>query len=146
MALRPRYGGSQNPQEIVRWWRARTDQIEGVTDAALEAFAETGERAMKEYIATDTKTRASAARGGGRIDKGKMIRAVGGGVTTSGTGRKTARFGWGAFTGKAAALYFLFQEGGFRHYRSGQHIEGMYAQERASHDAVAAFRKEMRIR
>lgn len=142
---RPRYGGrGGNPRDIVKWWRAKTDQIEGVTEEALEAFSRTGAESMIYQIATDTKTKASRERGGGRVGTGKMISDVEHNVTTSGKGRKTARFGWLGKHGANDTMYYLFQEGGFQIWNSNHFVEGMYAQERAGQDAITAFRAAMK--
>lgn len=141
---RAAYGGRQgDPRDIVKWWRAKTDQIEGASEEALQAFAKVGEESMVYRIATDQKTKASRARGGGRVKTGSMINDVSGGVTTSGAGRKTARFGWMGKQGQSGTMYYLYQEGGFRHWKSGEQIEGMRAQQDAAEDALQAFREAM---
>lgn len=142
---RAAYGGRKgDPRDIVKWWQAKTDQIEGVTDEALEAFAKTGVEAALYFIATDTKTRASRERGGGRVDSRKMIDSVKSNVSTSSAGRKTAHFGWMGSQGKGSAtMYFLYQEGGFDHYQTGQHVEGMYAMKDAGEYAINEMRRVM---
>lgn len=143
---RAAYGGRKgDPRDIVKWWQAKTDQIEGVTEEALQAYAKTGEEAAIYIIATDKKTRASKARGGGRIDTRTMLDSVKSNVTTSSAGRKTAHFGWMGSQGKGSAtMYFLYQEGGFDHFRSGQHIEGMFAMRDAGEHAINEMNRVMR--
>lgn len=143
---RAAYGGRKgDPRDIVKWWQAKTNQIEGVTDEALQAYAKTGEEVALYIIATDKKTRASRERGGGRVDSRTMIDSVKSNVSPSAAGRKTAHFGWMGSQGKGReTLYFLYQEGGFDHFRSGEHIKGMFAMKEAGEYAIKEMNRVMR--
>lgn len=59
----------------------------------------------------------------GRVASGKMRDGVTSSYTESGKGNAVARFGWL----DGVEDYYMYQEGGFRHYVTGAWIEGMYA-------------------
>ncbi len=98
--------------------------------------AEEGKKKMQEIIMTNgrnaewkgpwksRKTGQIRTRSGrSRVDSGDMINAVG--IRLEGTTGTIARsaFGWL----RKFEDYYNYQDEGFDHWRSGQHIEGMFA-------------------
>lgn len=94
------------------------DIFRQVTDR-VETGVETGEKLVKEYISTRGTAKSGKA---GRIETGAMLRSVRSQMLAKGTLMAHGRFGLGA-----GPSYSIFQEKGFRHNRSGAHVEGMFA-------------------
>lgn len=108
---------------------------------AMSAAAEAATEEMRHIIETDMLTRASAERGGGRIETGEMLESVQSTkarISESGKSYQTF-FGWSTpdrhahserMTAKNADYksYFDLQDKGFTH-ASGTVILGMHAEE-----------------
>lgn len=108
---------------------------------AMSAAAEAAADEMRHVIETDTLTRASAERGGGRIETGDMLESVQSTkarISESGKSYQTF-FGWSTpdrrshsdrmtDTNAQYKSYFDLQDKGFTHV-AGTQIPGMHAEE-----------------
>ena len=112
-------------------------KVRGAMNAAAEAAAEE----MRQIIETDTLTRASAERGGGRIETGDMLESVQSTKAQISESGKSYQnfFGWSTADRHAHSermadknnqykSYFDLQDLGFTH-ASGTQIPGMHATE-----------------
>lgn len=101
--------------EVSRWLDNVNDDLNDLVRNAVQL----GETTVKQYIAT----RGTAKSGKPwRIDTGRMYQSVRGKTLGMGPARKEGVFGLGE-----GPDYSLFQEKGFKHNRSGAHVEGMFA-------------------
>lgn len=85
----------------------------------VETGVEMGEKLVKEYISTRGTAKSGKA---GRIETGAMLRSVRSQMLAKGSLMSWGRFGLGA-----GPDYSVYQELGFKHNRSGAHVEGMFA-------------------
>jgi hypothetical protein len=117
------------------------DGVRRKVRSSLNAGSEAAAEEMREVISSDTLTRASAERGGGRVETGAMLDAVQStktSITSSGKSYRTF-FGWStgdrhAHSDRMTAKndqyksYFDLQDKGFTH-ATGTRIVGMRAEE-----------------
>lgn len=131
--IRPMYQEGQGP---VRWYRGKIQRIEQGQEEILNEAVELGAEMMRDMIST----RGTAKSGKqGRIDTGRMLKAVKVRPPKKDSGGKTqAFFGWL----EDRADYFRYQEGGFTHFRTGQDVEGMYAQLDSAEEAFRWLKEE----
>lgn len=138
------------PGAMGAWYRSKMAKVQDGIDEAMEDAGQMGEDLMKEYIQTRGTGRIWAyprnGRDGsypGRVDSGKMLRAVGHRTLNRG-GSKQLRIGWVSGTRED---YFWLQDEGFEH-PNGMTIEGMNslqdATEAALNDLMVNLRREVR--
>lgn len=131
-AGRSNYGGSGS-EDLVKWWRGKVADVESAMAEELEQFAEDGAFMVLENIETrgtgKTWQKPWEGREGsspGRSHTGRMMKGVDYDFNPATKGGKTtAKFGW--IKPSQIEDYFGYQEGGFDHAITGEHIEGMYA-------------------
>lgn len=124
--------------------------------AAMDVAAQEAAASMRETISTDTKTKASLERGGGRIRTKTMLNAVKNTKPRISESGKSYLVFWGWSTADRNAnsdrmtekdhrykSYFDLQDWGFTH-TSGSIIEGMHAQEAAKRRFKEVMRREWR--
>lgn len=123
---------------------AEKNLIAGMT-SAMHAAMEMAEREGVRRINTSGTGRTwaypspngRAGSYGGRVDTGEMRDQFGSNVE-EGAGSVEGKFGWLEGT----PFYFLFQEYGFRHWITGELIEGMQALREADEEAWPFFVQE----
>jgi hypothetical protein len=144
--MKVRYGGDDPfDGDVVKWARGKVQALEDATGEELEQSMADGADYMRYFIATRGTNRPWSWGGGnkaGRIESGNMVEAVKHRVDRMTSGRVRGFFGWLDAWNNPENDYFLFQEGGFTHNRTGEFIEGMYALA----DAAEAAFEEMRGR
>lgn len=129
---------NQDPSEMVKRFRTAVDRIENGSYKIIAQAMQDGANIMRQMIST----RPSAKSGKpGRIDTGHMLSSVSH-FTNPGTkaGNVSGRFGWI----DGGEDYFLYQEAGFTHNRSGEWIEGMYAMQDSGDYVANKLREELR--
>lgn len=112
--------GGGDVGNIVNWFRSKVESIEEGNSEAIRQAVEDGEETMKHMISTRGTAKSGKA---GRIESGRMLKAVSHSFNETAKGNASGRFGWL----RDRQDYFAFQEGGFEHARSGVDVEGMYA-------------------
>lgn len=127
--------------------------VKMVTDGFdMEALVEDAAALMKDLIASRGTNRAWSdswpsraggrrwGSGPGRIDSGDMFDNVKSKVTYS-SNTITGEFGWL----DTQEMYYLFQEDGFTHFISGEHIPGMLALQDAGIQAQQEFIRRLSL-
>lgn len=127
-----KYNGTNDP---VRWFRAKRDRIENGNQEVIEKTMDEAAELMRFNILTR-----GIAPKSGRVDTRYMLDQVESSTTVSGKGNVQGRFGWL----RGVESYFLYQEGGFRHYGTGQLVPAMYAQSDAAEWAMNELQKRIR--
>lgn len=97
-------------------------QFEGMKDIGREESAKLVEESINEGAAimrTNIET-------SGRIDQGYMLGDVAASEVQSDAKGVRGQFGWGVTSGPVQD-YYLHQENGFKHWRSGKNIPPMHA-------------------
>lgn len=135
-----------NP-DLVKWATGIIENLEDVSREELEITAKEGEEFARGYIMTrgtnKTWKRAHNGKTGGgrsRYETGHMVDSISSNVTSQGPRRARAFFGWLGGWQSGENKYFQWQEGGFTHNFTGEHIEGMYAITDAGEAAFANLR------
>lgn len=124
---------------MVKWYRGIVRDIEETSVDEAHRFAEDGKAFMQQAIAT----RGTGYEGrAGRIDFGRMYRAVQARSGKQGATNSRGQFGW--LTDKAP--YFRFQEGGFVNSWTKRAVDGMYAMQDAYEFAIEGYRRRMRAK
>lgn len=104
--------------------------LQSEAERIVREVAEEGADEMRKIISTDTTPGKAAgtwssnwfsATAKGRIETGMML----GDVSTA-PSKKTARWGW-ALNGGREVDYYMYQENGFTHWRTGKDIPPMHA-------------------
>lgn len=126
--------------EIVNWYRGIVESVERATKDELERTMREGAELTIGYIATRGTAKSKRA---GRIDSGDMIRDVSHRVDQMQDGRSRGFFGWLNAPNDPDKKYYVYQEGGFTHWRSGELIEGMYAVADAATQVFGDLQKRM---
>lgn len=109
-------------------------------ERVVEDAAEFGAERMREIIRTSGTAKSGKA---GRIESEKMLNDVSAGEARRTQTGVAGNFGWG-LKGDKAEDYFFYQEGGFRHWISGEMIPPMHALLGASVAAREYFYAEIR--
>lgn len=134
------------PGALGAWYRSKMTKVEAGVDDAMEESGQMGEDLMKGFIQTRGTGRIWAYPRGsregstpGRVDSGKMLRAVGHRTTTQG-GSRQLRIGWVSGTRED---YFWLQDQGFEH-PYGMQVEGMNALQDATDAALTDLMRRLK--
>lgn len=104
--------------------RARIEAIPGIAEDRLEELVEEavieGAHVQGTLIAT---TGTGWENRSGRVDTGAMLEAVKSSKPKRSGSTVSAEFGWL----EDPQDYYVYQEQGFRHYRTGNDVKGMHA-------------------
>lgn len=110
--------------DMVKWARGKIADAEAVAQDELRRTMQEGAELAIGFIATRGTEKSGKA---GRIDTRNMISKVKHRVDKLRDGRARGFFGWLDAWNDSDDAYFTLQEGGFRHWISGEMIPGMYA-------------------
>ena len=127
------------PDDLTKWFRGKVEKHNEMVEQVFREGAALGEQIIKDRIETagtgrewegnwETAPHGTAGRHSsdpGRDASGEMKSAVHSWYSTGKDGKSRMAFGW--TNPSQRKEYFLFQEGGFDHAITGEHIEGMYA-------------------
>ena len=134
---------------IEAWYRSRVEKLEEGVEEILHESGESGASLMrtmieargtgKEWSHAWGETERTASKPG-RDDTGKMKNAVKYRVAPRANNRAQLRMGWVSGTRER---YFMAQERGFTHNRTGEFIEGMFALQDSTEAMLIGLRKKI---
>ena len=128
MARFVKSGSGASPEQ---WFKGIVQNIEKGADEGLKEVSTTGENLIRNFIYTRP---ARTSGPSGRYRSGGMFNSV-----SSRDAKGKSNFGWLS----DVKPYYLYQEGGFTHYGSGEAVAGMYAVSDAADITFEEFKAHM---
>lgn len=137
------------PDKLINWYRSQTTKLAYDMEESVREAGQFGEELMREYIETrgakavwerpwDGRTGSTP----GRVHTGKMRNAAKHRINKLRASLQL-RIGWVSGTREG---YFKDQEYGFKHNKTGEKIEGMFALQDATEATFRYLREEMKAR